>query len=107
MFSEMFNEHGDNPMFQKVICTMVEKLQMQVTNDLKLGELTIDDDIVKAVWVSQISNVTAFELMENFNLILNGADETAFANVNQFIQQIKMIYLDGEEKKEEVLNRGL
>lgn len=103
----MFNEMGDNPLFQELIKNMVEKMQMQVSNDLKLGEITIDDEIVKAVWYSEINNVTAFELMKNFNLILNGGDETAFANVNKFIEQIKMIFLDAEQKKEELLNERL
>lgn len=103
MFSDNLNEMGNNPLFQDFICNMVEHIQLKICNDLKTGGVTIDEDIVKAVWYSIISNRTSFELMRNFNLILNGADETAYGNINKFIGQIELIYLEGENKKNEVL----
>lgn len=103
MIGDVPNELMGNDMFQDFIRKMVEDIHLKVNNDLKLGEITIDDEIVKATWFSMISNRQTFEMMKTFNLVLNGADADAFGNVNKFISNIETIYLDGETQRDEYL----
>lgn len=101
MFSEMFNEYGNDPIFQKIIKSTLKKMLMQVNNDLKFKEVDINDDLVKATLLMCINEDYCFEFLKTINLVMNGADETAFGNVNEFLNKLENMYIEADLMKEE------
>ena len=104
MFDEMFDALGDNPKFQEVIKNIIDKMVLDVNNDLKLKKIDLNEDIVKATLLICINNTTSFDFMRTINLVMNGADEVAFGNVNEFLYNLENIYVLGEELKEAHVN---
>lgn len=103
MFDDLFDNFGDNPLFQKIIGNIMESMVMQVNNDLKFGDLKINDDVVKATLLVSITDNWVFEFLRTINLHLNGADEIAYGNVNDYLNKLETIYLEGDKMKEEHL----
>ena len=105
MFSEMFNEFGDDPIFQKIIKKTLKDMFIRVNNDLKFKELDIDDDLVKATLLMCINEDYCFEFLKTINLVINGEDATAFGNVNEFLNKIQNMYMEADLMKEEYVTK--
>ena len=108
MLNKMFKEFGDEPIFRNIINSMLDSAIMDVNNDLKFKKIDIDDDIVGSVLLMVINRNVGFEFLKTINLVLNGANEDAYGNVNEFIDKLTLMYGDAENKRDEFLkNEGL
>lgn len=105
MMSEMFNEFGNDKKFQKIIQDMIDKMILNVSNDVKFNNLDVDDELVKTTLLAVIHNKIGFEFLKTLNLAINGADEIAFGNVSEFLNKIEVMYNDAETMREEHMNK--
>lgn len=105
MIEDMFDTFGDDPRFQSMINKMVDKMVIETNNELKFGKRQVNDDLTGATLLICIRNQLSFEFLRTVNMCINGSDETTFANVTNFINQLEMLYLKAEENKEECLSK--
>lgn len=101
MFDELFNEFGNDKGFQSIIQNILNKMILNVSNDVKFNNHDVDEELVKATLLVVINNKVGFEFLRSLNLALNGADEVAFGNVNEFLNKLELMYDDAETMREE------
>lgn len=105
MLYGLFDAFGNDPKFMEVMQEIVDKTIIDVNNELKYGNVEITDKIVGAVLLVVIRKRVDIEFLRTINLNLNGADETAYGNVNDFLNKLELLYNKAENDKEEVMNK--
>ena len=103
MFDKMFKEYGTDPLFKEMIETFIENAILDVNNDLKLRKWDIEDNLVGAVLLMVISHDVGIEFLRTLNLVINGADEIAFGNVNEYLNKLEVIYLQAKDHRDKTL----
>ena len=106
MMEGLFDAFGNDPQFIEIMQEMADNAVLDINNDLKYGNLDINHQVVGATLLMIIRRGTAgFEFLRTINLVLNGSDETAYANVTDFINKLEVIYIKAEDDKEKTLNK--
>lgn len=95
-----------NSYFQDFIKSMAKKCVIEVNNQLKFKEIDVDDELVKSTILLVFNEDFGFEFLKTINLAINGADETAFGNVNDFLNKIEALYLEGKSSRDEIKTFG-
>lgn len=99
MIDKMFDEFGDNPMFKEFVNDIIDTMVIDINNDLKFGELALNETIVGATLLVNIRNQLTFEFLRTINMKMNGNDDITFANVVDFINKLEAIYVTADEHK--------
>ena len=100
MIDKMFSEFGDDPRFRAMINNFVNDQILEISNDLKFKNLKLGDDIVTVTLMMVISQKNGFEFLRTINMVINGNDEVAFGNVNEFINFLENMFDDAQVLKE-------
>ena len=98
MLNDLAKEFGDNPLFQKMMKELASKMVIKVANDLKFGDLTVEDDVTKSTTHMVFMGQFAFEFLRAINLNINVNNEMGVA---EFLDYIQTLYYEGELLLEE------
>lgn len=102
MFDKMFKEFGNDPVFQEIINEFVDTAIMDINNQLKFKKINIDEDVIGATLLMVIKNKVGIEFLKTINLTINGADETAYSNVNDYLNKVELIYNNAENLRDKM-----
>jgi len=80
--------------------TIMENAVLQISNDIKTGKLNVDDDIVVCT-IHTLLNDFEFNFLKQINLAINGSDAEKMGNVNEFIDELEILFLQGEKSMNE------
>lgn len=106
MFRKMFETFGDDPEFRAMINELVSDGVYKISNDVKFGELEIDDELT-IVTVPIVLEEHSFAFLNALNFAMNGKDETAFGNIADFIGKLQSMYtLALQIKERELAKKG-
>jgi len=105
MFDKLFDAYGKDPHFQKLIMEMVDDMMIDVNNDLKFKKIDLDNPVVAGMVLINFKSVVGINFLRTINLVMNGDDETAFGNVNVFLDKIEELYLKAENQNKKSLQK--
>ena len=104
MFDGLFEEFGNDEVFRKIVEKMADKAIIDINNQLKFKEIDLDDAIVGAILLIVIRNKLGIEFLRTINMVVNGSDEIAYANVNDFFNKLESLYINAENYRDTTLN---
>lgn len=96
---EMFNALSQNSEFRDFIGAMAEKIVLDIANDVKLGKLDANEELVSATLLICLQS-HSFPFLKALNFAWNGSgDEEGFGAINQFIDKLQLIYFEQESRR--------
>ena len=96
---DLFDSLSKNAEFRKFMDIMAEKIVLDISNDVKLGRLNPNEEIVNSTLLVCFQSF-AFPMLKALNFAWNGeGDVEGFGAINQFIDKLQGIYFEEETKR--------
>ena len=85
--------------FRKLLDTMAEHIVLDIANDVKYGNLSPEEEIVKSTLLLCLQSYS-FSLLKALNFAWNSEiDVESFGAVNQYIDKLHTLFFEAEQVK--------